>query len=211
MMNKKGKINGSMYDIVDFESYQNNKLLYNNKFTAIESDGLLYPVTKNKNVPGYYHNEGDLFGQFIEPDQTQIYEYSSENVIDFNSATSMKEIVEKSIALRDMEKEILCSSDNKFRPVIDEKDDLEMKALKEVIIAKDIDLDKYEARFGPNYNNDKRLFKKNSMSLRKMKTIGNALDIKITLTFQDKNENVANPIGRVFTVDITGGEDEDEE
>lgn len=210
MMNKKGKINGSMYDVVNFDQYQNNKALYDNKFTAIEEDGLLYPITNNKKTPGYYHNEGDLFGQFIEPDQTQLYEYSNENIIDFNSVSSMKEIVEKSIALRDMEKEILCSSDNKFKPVIDEKDDLEMRALKEAIIAKNIDLDSYEHRFGPNYNNDKRLFKKNSMSLRKMKTFGNALDMRITLTIQDKNNNVANPIGRVITVDITGGDDDEE-
>lgn len=210
MMNKKGKINGSMFDIVEFDQYQSNKVLYNNKFTAIEADGLLYPITKNKNVPGYYHKEGDLFGQFIEPDQTEIYEYSNENIIDFNSASSMKEIVEKSIALRDMEKEILCTSDNKFKPVIVEEDELEMRALKEAVIAKDIDLDKYESRFGTNYNNDKRLFKKTSMSLKKMRTFGNALDMKITLTIQDKNSNVANPIGRVITVDITGGEDDDE-
>lgn len=210
MMNKKGKINGLMFDVVEFEQYQNNKPLYNNKFTAIESDGLLYPITNNKRTPGYYHKEGNLFGQFIEPDQTQIYDYSNENIIDFNSVSSMKDILEKSIALRDMEKEILCSSDNKFKPVIDEKDDLEMKALKEAIIAKDIDLDSYEHRFGHNYNNDKRLFKKNSMSLRKMKTFGNALDMRITLTIQDKNSDVVNPIGRVITVDITGG-DYDEE
>lgn len=208
MMNRKGKVNGLIYDVVTIEEYQNNRELYDNKFTAIEKDGILYPIVKNKNTPGYF-NGGGLFGQYIQPAPDQIDNYSANNIIDFNSATSMKEVMNKSASLRNMEKEILCSSDNKFKPVIDEKDDIEMKALKEAVIAKDIDLDKYGYRFGANYVNDKRLFKNNSLSLGKLKTISNALDIKLTLTLEDKNENVPNPIGRVIKVVITGGMDND--
>lgn len=210
MMNRKGKVNGSIYDVVTIEEYQNNRELYDNKFTAIEKNGILYPIVKNKNTPGYF-NGGGIFGEYIQPDPSQLENYSTNNIIDFNSASSMKEVMEKSVSLRNMEKEILCSSDNKFKPTIDEKDDLEMKALKEAVIAKDIDLDKYESRFGANYNNDKRLFKKNSLSLGKLKTIANALDIKLTLTLEDMNEDVPNPIGRVIKVDITGGVNDDEE
>ncbi len=206
---KKGKINGVIYDIVSIEEYQNNRVLYDNKFTAIEKDGILYPITKNKNVPGYY-NGGGLFGEYIKPESSLIQEYSSNNIIDFNSVNSMKEMMEKNTALRDMEREILCSSDNKFKPIIQEKDDLEMKALKEAVIAKDIDLDKYEARFGSNYNNDKRLFKKNSISLSKLKSIANNLDISVTLILEDTSPDIPNPMGRKIVVNIAGGDDDNE-
>lgn len=206
---KKGKINGTIYDVVSIEDYQNNKLLYDNKFTAIEKDGVLYPITKNKNTPGYY-NGGGLFGVYIKPEPSKLNEYSSSNIIDFNSINNMKEMIEKNTALRDMEREILCSSDNKFKPIIHEKDDLEMKALKEAVIAKNIDLDKYESRFGSSYNNDKRLFKKNNISLSKLKSIANNLDISVTLTLEDKSPDVPNPMGRKIVVNIAGGEDDNE-
>lgn len=203
---KKGKINGVIYDIVSIEEYQNNKVLYDNKFTAIEKNGILYPITKNRKTPGYYNGNG-LFGEYINPEPSKLSEYSSENIINFESVSSMKEMMEKNAALRDIEREILCSSDNKFKPVIQEKDDPEMKALKEAVIAKDIDLDKYESRFGDNYNNDKRLFKRNTISISKLKSIANNLDISLTLTLEDKSPDVPNPMGRKIVVNIAGGED----
>lgn len=211
MMNRKGKINGSIYDVVTHEEYLENRDLYNNKFTAIERNGILYPVVKNRKTPGYYNGDGGIFAELIQPPNSEIENYSSNNIIDFNSATNMREIMEKSISLRDLEKEILCSPDDIFSPVIDERDDPEMKALKEAVISKNIDLDKYEPRFGSNYNNDKRLFKRNSMSLGKYKTVCDALDIKATLTLEDMSENVANPMKKVISVVITGGNYDNEE
>lgn len=210
MMNRKGKINGNIYDVVTHEEYLNNKELCDNKFTAIEHNGLLYPITKNKNVPGYYNGGDSIFAELIQPPQEELENYSSANIIDFNSASTMKEYMEKSMTLRNMEKEILCSPDNKFHPVIAQEDDEVMKALKEAVILKDIDIDKYESRFGSNFNNDKRLFKKHTVSLGKLKTMADNLDMRATLTLEDKSPDVPNPMGRVITVEITGG-DYDEE
>ena len=80
-----------------------------------------------------------------------------------------------------------------------------MKALKTAVLEKRIDLDKYEPRFGSNYNNDKRLFNKNTISLSMTKRLCEALDIKATLILEDKSPDVPNPIGRTIKVDLTGG------
>ena len=88
-----------------------------------------------------------------------------------------------------------------------------MVALKEAIIAKHIDLDSYDYRFGQsNFPNDKRLLKKDSISLKKLVAYCNALDITATLTLKDANSDVPNPMGKEITYDlnntITDGDDE---
>ena len=79
-----------------------------------------------------------------------------------------------------------------------------MKAMKEAINLKHIDIDKYEPRFGPNFNNDKRLLKKDSITFRKLKDVCEALDMKATLKLEDANPNVPNPIGKKIAIDLTG-------
>ena len=85
-----------------------------------------------------------------------------------------------------------------------------MKALKNAVLDKHIDLDKYEPRFGSNYNNDKRLFNKSTISLIMLKRVCEALDRDATLTLSDKSDDVPNPIGRTIQVKLTGGVSEDE-
>ena len=90
-----------------------------------------------------------------------------------------------------------------------------MKALKQAITDKHIDLDKYESRFGPNFNNDKRLLRKNSITFGKLRSICDALDIRVTISIEDSAPDVPNPIGRTIIADITGDnmslESDDEE
>ena len=78
-----------------------------------------------------------------------------------------------------------------------------MVGLKEAVIAKNIDLDKYEQRFGVNYNNDKRLFNRNTITMSKLKTMFDVLDMKATLIIEDKSEEVPNPMGKKIIVDLT--------
>ena len=71
-----------------------------------------------------------------------------------------------------------------------------MVALKEAIIAKHIDLDSYDYRFGEsNFPNDKRLLKKESISLKKLIAYCNALDINAILTLTDLSPDIPNPMG----------------
>ena len=95
-------------------------------------------------------------------------------------------------------------------PKIFDDDSAEMKALKNAVLDKQIDLDKYEPRFGSNYNNDKRLFNKSTISLAMLKRVCDALDIEATLTLTDKSDDVPNPIGRTIEVKLTGGGTENE-
>ena len=98
-----------------------------------------------------------------------------------------------------------------FIPEIGSDDTPEMIALKQAIMDKHIDIDKYEQRFGPNYNNDKRLLKKGNITFGKLRSICDALDIKVTLTIEDSAPDVPNPIGRATTAEITGSSASEEE
>ena len=91
-----------------------------------------------------------------------------------------------------------------------DEDSNEMKGMKEAVIAKHIDLDKYEHRFGSNYNNDKRLFNKHTISLPMIKRLCNALDMKATLVIEDANSDVPNPIGKKITIDVISNDEEGE-
>lgn len=209
---KKGKINGTIYNIIGIEEYQNNNELYDNKFTAIEKNGMLYPVTKNKNTPGFYNGGGGLFGYYVQPEPEMMDQYRStgDHIIDFNAIDNIKDLMEKNTALMDMEKEILCSSENEFKPIITETDTPEMRALKEAVIAKGIDLEKYKPRFGKCYDNDRRLFKTDRISFSKLKSIGNNLDMTMKLVIEDASPDVANPIGKKIEVTLIGGYEDNE-
>lgn len=204
---EKSKIKDKIYDVVNFEDYMKNKDLYDPAFTAIKDGDYLYPIrTKTSNEPGAYPiYSGICF--FKEPSRKDEEIYSADNTINFENATSLKDIITKQNKLRSAERTILTTPDNIFVPQIGENDSPEMVGLKEAVIAKNIDIDKYQARFGTNYSNDKRLFNDKNITLTKLKTMFRALDMKGTLIIEDLNEDVPNPIGKKIVVDLLGGDD----
>lgn len=207
-MKKKGKVNGKMYDIITPEEFQKDMDSYMNQFTAIEKDGILYPVRKNNLAPGFYVKNNSV-GVYVQPTEEDRNNYNADNVIDFSSAKSMSEIIEKRAEYTNLEREILSDADNIFRPVIKENDAPMMKALKEAVIEKEIDINKYETRFGSTFNNDKRIFNNSSITLNKLIPMCDALDISVTMTLQDKNPDVVNPMNKVIVVDLLGGTDDE--
>lgn len=208
-MNKKGKVNGKICDIISIDEYYKNPDIYDNGFTAIEKEGILYPIRKNNMKAGFFV-KNQVMGMYIKPLPEDEDLYRADDIIDFSSASDMKDMIEKKAAFRDLEREILCDPDNIFRPVIRDNDAPEMKALKEAVVNKNIDINKYEPRFGTTFSNDKRLFNNDSITLSKLRTMCDALDIKVALTLEDKNQDVPNPIGKVIHVDLSGGGDIDE-
>lgn len=208
-------VEGVMYDIIPEREFSNNPS-QNNQFTAIDmGNGFIYPVRPLsrydnnpgvKNAPGLYYRPDN--GIFMIQHPTTVREIeaynSSENLIDFRAAEDMRDYIQTKQRLASAERSILTSIDNVFQPEITENDTPEMIALKQAILDKHIDLDKYEPRFGPNYNNDKRLLKKNSITFGKLRAICDALDMKATITFEDANPDVPNPIGRTITAELTG-------
>lgn len=206
---RKMAIDGVMYDVVTEEEYFRNPQIYT-QFTAILNQGSVYPIRRVENrptvsrhyLPGFYPTDAMSF--YVHPNESTASQYSDSRMIDFRAAEDMREYIQTKQRLASAERSILTSIDNVFTPEIDENDTPEMVALKQAIIDKNIDLDKYEPRFGPNYNNDKRLLKKPSITFGKLRAMCEALDIKATITFEDANPDVPNPIGRVITAELTG-------
>ena len=208
---EKAKIGDLIYDVIDQEEFYRNPDMYTSGYTAIKgNDGYIYPVrSRTDNRPGFYYTKCLDF--FKIPSMKQSDEYSSQNVINFHDATNLKEVIQAKQKLMNAERTILTTIDNVFTPDIGDTDTPEMQALKQAVIDKHIDLDKYESRFGPNYNNDKRLLKKGNITFGKLRSICDALDIKVTLTIEDAAPDVPNPIGRAITAEITGSSSNGEE
>ena len=161
--------------------------------------------------PGFYiMNDGKL-GKIVYPSKDDEEEYSNKDVIDFSDVKTMRELIAKQEEVKKLESDVLSNSDNLFKPIPKENDSPEMKAMKRALCKKNIDLDAYADRFGPNFNNDKRLLKGSSITMSKLKSICDKLDMKCTITISDANSNVPNPIGEDIVVDICGGFDDSEE
>ena len=207
---KKAKVNGRVTTVVTPEEALKNESCQN-KYTSVEINDILLPVKKtyDPSSPGFYIMGSGKIGKFIYPSDEDREEYSAKNAIDFSDVQNMKDLINKQEEVKRMESEVLSNSDNLFKPIPKENDTPEMKALKQAICLKNIDIDAYADRFGDNHNNDKRLMKGPSITMSKMKSIGNKLDMKITLTISDASPNVPNPIGESITVDICGYGDEE--
>lgn len=203
-MNKKMRIGDKIYEVTSLEDYVQNKEAYIPQYTAImdQNTNLVLPV-KNRYEDGPGIVVGTGISYVEEPENKE--EYDMSKLIDFDNSKSIHDMMQKQEAVRSLERDILTSPDNIFSPKIFDDDSPEMKALKTAVIDKHIDLDKYEPRFGANYNNDKRLFNKNTISLAMLKRLSDALDIKVTLTLTDKSPDVPNPMNNTIQVELTGG------
>lgn len=203
---KRTRIEGKLLEVVSYENYVNNPDMYMNTSTAVETEmnGEKY-ILPYRNMtddrPGIY-NAGCI--NIVRTPAKEDKEYSPENIIDLGKVDNMADMIKAQSKLRDMETEILTSPDNIYTPRIEEADSPEMVALKEAVIEKHMDINKYAARFGDNFPNDKRLFKQHSISLGKLVKISNALDMEVELIIRDKNENVPNPIGKEVHAILTG-------
>lgn len=209
---KKAKICDTIHDVVSIDEYNRAPQLYTDTPTAIiGGDGYLYPIRTNPtdNRPGFVDCRGMQF--FNPPYGRDCQMYSERNMIDFSKTSSIKDVIEAQTRLADAERQILTTIDNVFIPAKTDDDTPEMGLLKEAITDKHIDIDKYEPRFGSNFNNDKRLIKKSSITFGKMRNICNALDIKATLILEDRSADVPNPMNTRLEVCLTDGFDREEE
>lgn len=207
---KKIVLENAIYDVIPESDYIVNYNVLNSscKFIAIEKDGspFIYPVRRGvytPDRPGAYEYDYAIF--YYDPVfPNDIAAYSVSNIIDYSNAQSLRDVIMTSQRIASAEASILTTIDNVFVPEIGPNDTPEMIAFKQAIIDKRIDLDRYEQRFGPNYNNDKRLLKKPNITFGKLRDMCNALDIKVTVMFEDMSPDVPNPIGRQIVTEITG-------
>ena len=128
---KKARIEDTIYDVVDYNRCaQNNE--YGSKL-ATEFNGMVYPLrSANDTRPGLYTTPEM---NYIIPAQTpeQQQPYNSSNIIDFSNASSIRDIMTNTATLKQMERELLTSTDNIYTPKIGENDDPIMRGFKEAI------------------------------------------------------------------------------
>lgn len=202
-MENKIKIKQTMYDVCTLEDYMKEKDngTYQPNYTAIIEGDYVYPVLNNKASvePGVIVGAFSLFKQ-PTPDNDE--EYKKENMIRFDDVKDIATMIDRLDAVKKLEGEALTSVDNIFAPKIQPGDTPEMVALKTAVTKKKIDLDKYAPRLGANYNNDKRIFNKQDISIKMMKRIAKALDMDISLTIKDAPD-APNPIGETIEVKLT--------
>ena len=203
----KTKIEGKIYDVVDLETYQNNMDAYVPSYTAIISQDGKYalPVRNTLSDPRIGIYATNLVSREVIYDDCDMSQYELSRAINLSDSRSIGELLEKQDAVRNIEHEILTDVNNIFTPRISEHDTPAIKILKDAVIKKHIDLDKYEHRFGSNYNNDKRLFNKDKISMQMLVRSCDALDIKATLVLEDKSDNIPNPIGEKLEIELTKG------
>lgn len=202
---KKIEIEGKLYNVTNIDDYTDHPDLYTPKFTAIEVPGDCVLPIKNRTTdtgPGIYYQTGAMVSIVEKPDN--MAEYSSNKIIDFTNPKCIGEVFEKQQIIRDIQDEIMTTSDNVLCLKIGDNDTPEMKALKTAINLKHIDTKQYEDRFD-QFQNDMRLLKGNSITLGKLISISSALDISVDLTIRDRDENTPNPMNQTIVIDLTEG------
>lgn len=202
---KKAEIDGRLYNVTNMNDFTDYPDLYTPKFTAIERPGECVLPIKNRTTdtgPGIYYQPGAMVAIVEKPNNVACY--STDKIIDFTNTKSIGEVFEKQQIIRDIQDEIMTTSDNVLCLKIAEKDTPEMRALKTAINLKRIDTKQYEDRFD-QFQNDMRLLKGNSITLGKLISISNALDISVDITLRDRDDNTPNPINQTIVIDLTEG------
>ena len=145
-------INGRLYEVVDVKQYVDHKDAYLNGYVAVDTGSpYIYPVIPSTSqCPGIYIRPGTPFSYARDPEEEDADQYKREHIIDYGDASSFKDFIDKQTMVKQIENDILSTPDNIFSPTIHQEDSPAMKALKEAVVSKHMELDKYEHRFGAN-------------------------------------------------------------
>lgn len=213
----KAAINGQVVDVVDYDEYSNHIDCYsgrNDVAIPVDMRGreILLPIkgsySSNVTLPGVY-NAGCV-DFLIYPDEAFAERYIPKDFISMSNTDDIKELIKNGDAARKLDEPFITSPDSITCIPIKETDQPEMKGLKMALNAKNIDIDKYAARFGDNYPNDKRQLKNSNATLKIIKRFCENCDMEAILTFRDKNPDVPNPMNTEITVSLTDEIDEED-
>lgn len=198
-------IGDKMYNVVSYSDYCQHPEINSNYSTAVEmvigDEKKVLPVRSPlENLPGLY--DKGIFDEMILPDDDDD-QYNIDHVIDLSNSENIEDLMRKQDQVRNIEKEILTSPGDITVPNISRLDSPEMRAVKEAIIAKHMDINKYSERFGSNFANDKRILKTNAITQKMMKRILSNIDVKATIILEDASPDVANPMGKKIEIVIT--------
>lgn len=208
---RKAIIDGKMVSVITSDEYRNSSVGYLDQgSTAVHIGDTVFPIKgKNDCGPGIYR-QNQCVSIVVRPPEEEKEYYSSNNIVDFSDVKSMAQLMEKQNELKSMERTILTDADNIFKPIQYPDDTHIMAGLKESVIRKEIDLEKYKHRFESvsAFNNERREFNKKSITFNKFVSFCKIFDLDATMIIKDK-EGAPNPIGEPIVVNmITGGEED---
>lgn len=218
---KRAICEGKMISLYDINTDYNDYYMNDTSFMGYidEETGMVYPSTtqsylsKNLGKAGFYKH--GPFLKFVEPSGEEKDNFTFEKMehVNWDDTSSISDVVAKSKEAFSLDNRLLSNvtPDNIFAPPIHADDSPEMVGMKTAIAKKKIDLDLYGYRFGENFNNDKRIFDKQSMTLNKLVTICDKTDIDAYLVLKDKEGDIPNPMGEEIIVKLTNGTEEEGE
>nr|DAI13139.1 MAG TPA: hypothetical protein [Caudoviricetes sp.] len=191
-------IDGKIYDAVPYSEL--HSISDTSSVVAIMPDGKILPLAKERGGTGIYISYDTLFGTINEENCPTVTPLNIDT-----KGEDIKSIITKNEKNRnvDFEQVSAYTSDNKYKPAINGDEYKEMELLKKAISAKNIDINAYEHRFGGKFQNDKRLLTKNSISIDKLKSTADALDMEVEIIIRDKKGDIPNPMGTEFRGVIT--------
>lgn len=211
----KATINGKMYSLTTPQNFECFKDTFKDENVAIVVGDHILPVLPESDKASNGINMSTTKTQMIAiarlpaegSDEYAQYTMSgNKTATDFRDKKSIASYMEAYGKLERDEIDILESPDNLFQPRPSKDDTPAMYALKQATCEKRIDIDKYEHRFGANFNNDKRVFNKHDITLKMLTRMCDNLDMEAELVIRDTSPNVPNPIGRSVSILLTGGD-----
>lgn len=203
-------LENKLYNVVPLEEYAKKPELYPVGLTAIDVGDKLLPLrNKTDFSPGLY-DSGSIM-DYRKPSAEELPNYIKDNleIIDFSEANSTNEYMKRNERVKEINKNMLESDGNIYVPIRNHDDTPEMGLFKDALEAKHFDIKKYQSQIEEtcgNYNNAVRLLTKESISFQKMKAIGKATNLKISLTIEDESDDVPNAMNQTFNCVITGGD-----
>lgn len=214
MQYRSAPIDGKVMDIITEEEYSQKFKMYSENpsvcsMTALETskgdESYLLPFRgKTDDRPGVYPDGNLYFVKFPESEEEEkSYNKKNIDIVDFSNVDNINDFLAKNGQVREMENLSLSDSDEIFIPPISGRETEAMKAFKQAITAKHMDIDRYSSRFGENYLNDKRILKGDDITLNKLVSICNKFDIEAKLILSDKHPDVANPMGNNIETILT--------
>lgn len=207
-------IKGESYNVLDYDNFIKSQSLWDLGSIAVveqkENDVYVLPYrgeyTDSKNPqPGIY-SAGNCFSFEIFPNKSEEKDYKNIPIITISSNDDIEAILEKENVLSKLAEPWITSPDNITQIPIKESDEPAMKALKMAINNKQCDIDKYQARFGQNFPNDKRQLKNSSVTLKITQRYCDNLDMEAILTIRNKDTDVPNPLKSPVSISLSTGE-----
>ena len=217
---KTATVDGKIMDVVsedkyrsEYETYTNPSLISSTAVEVSDQNGVGYVLPfrgKTDDKPGIYPDGCIYFVKYPTAQEAPQYRSDSVNMVDFSDVNNISQFLDKNRQIRDMETNVLTDADSIFTPPLNQDDSPEMRAFKQAIASKHMDINRYAPRFGDNYLNDKRILKTSSITMNKLIAMSKKLDIEVELTLRNAGSDVANPMDKPITVILTGNNEDKE-